>query len=406
VRILIGADTFAPDINGSATFAKRLAVALKQRGHDVHVTAPAPDRHHGTRVEEHDGVELVVHRQRSWRWLPHPWLRFALPWEVVRTSRRLMREVRPDVVHFQSHIVVGRGLAIAAKEAGIRLIGTNHVMAENVAQHVTILPPPLLRALVRSQWKAAGKVFGMADEVTTPTLRSSEYLEQMTGLTGVHSISNGIDAHDYTPSFEPRTENRIIFVGRLDEEKHIDELLRATALLDPALDVRVDIVGGGEDEHRLKRIAAELGVTDRVVFHGRVSDEDLRRMLTAAAVFAMPSRAELQCIAAMEAMATALPVVAADAMALPHLVHPGENGYLYEPGDIEEFAEHLTSVLTASPEEYTAMKKASQRIVAAHDLKATIDTFEALYRGDPVTDPVTEPVPVQPARKPRNGAGR
>ena len=107
----------------------------------------------------------------------------------------------------------------------------------------------------------------------------------------------------------------------------------------------------------------------------------------------MPSRAELQCIAAMEAMSSALPVVAANAMALPHLVHPGENGYLYEPGDIDEFAEHLTTVLTAQPAEYLAMQKASQRIVAAHDLKQTVDTFEALYRGESVTDPVTEPVP-------------
>jgi len=50
-------------------------------------------------------------------------------------------------------------------------------------------------------------------------------------------------------------------------------------------------------------------------------------------------------------------------------------------------------VLTAKPAEYLAMQKASQRIVAAHDLKKTVDTFEALYRGESVTDPVTEPVP-------------
>lgn len=405
MRILIGADTFAPDINGSANFAKRLAVALKLRGHDVHVTAPAPDRHHGTRVEEHDGVELTVHRLRSWPWLPHPWFRFALPWAIVRNGRRLVKLVKPDVVHFQSHIVVGRGLAIAAREAGIRLIGTNHTMAENIAQHVTILPPFLLKRLIASQWRAAARVFGMADEVTTPTKRSSDYLEQMTGLTGVHSISNGIDTSFYTPSFEPRTDNRIVFVGRLDEEKHIDELLKATARLDPALDAHVDIVGGGEDEHRLKRIAADLGVNGRVTFHGRISDEKLRSLLTEASVFAMPSRAELQCIAAMEAMATALPVVAANAMALPHLVHPGENGYLYEPGDIDEFAQHLTTVLTASPAAYTKMKKASQRIVALHDMLQTVEAFEALYRGDSVTDPVTEPVPAPSARKPRPARG-
>jgi glycosyltransferase involved in cell wall biosynthesis len=106
----------------------------------------------------------------------------------------------------------------------------------------------------------------------------------------------------------------------------------------------------------------------------------------------------------MEAMASALPVVAANAMALPHLVHPGANGYLYEPGDIPSFAAHLTSVLTAPREEYLAMQKVSQRIVAKHDLQATVDVFEALYRGETVADPVTEPVPLPKGTA--SGAGR
>ena len=62
-------------------------------------------------------------------------------------------------------------------------------------------------------------------------------------------------------------------------------------------------------------------------------------------------------------------------------------------------------MLTASQKQLDDMKRASQRIVAKHDLKATVDTFEALYRGDPVTDPVTEPVPVPSARKSRTARG-
>lgn len=404
MRILIGADTFAPDINGSASFSKRLAVVLTQRGHEVHIVAPSATGRARSGPEIHDGVEITVHRWHSWRWYPHPWLRFALPWRAKPNGRKVIEQVKPDVVHFQSHIIVGGGLAPAAKAKGIRLIGTNHVMAENIAQHVTILPPPMLRWLIRTQWKAARDVYALADVVTTPTKRSSDYFEKMTGLGDVHSISNGIDAANYRPSFEPRTENRIVFVGRLDEEKCIHELLQATALLDASLDARVDIVGNGEDLHRLERLARELKIADRVTFHGKISDEKLRDILSAGAVFAMPSRAELQCIAAMEAMSSALPVVAANAMALPHLVHPGENGYLYEPGDIPAFAAHLNAVLTAAPAEYTEMKKASQRIVAKHDLQATVDVFEALYRGETVADPVTEPVPVPKGSD--DGAGR
>ena len=89
-------------------------------------------------------------------------------------------------------------------------------------------------------------------------------------------------------------------------------------------------------------------------------------------------------------MASGLPVVAANAMALPHLVHDGENGYLFEPGNVADLAEKLTTVLTASPEELDRMKRTSLAYTAPHDIESTLLTFESLYRGEKVIDPVTE----------------
>jgi hypothetical protein len=104
----------------------------------------------------------------------------------------------------------------------------------------------------------------------------------------------------------------------------------------------------------------------------------------------MPSIAELQSIATMEALASGLPVVAANAMALPHLVHDGRNGYLFEPGDVEAFAARLTDVLTMPEEQLQAFKRESLKIVEAHDINRTITTFEELYRGHKVVEPLIE----------------
>ena len=106
-------------------------------------------------------------------------------------------------------------------------------------------------------------------------------------------------------------------------------------------------------------------------------------------LFAMPSIAELQSIATMEAMASGLPIVAADAMALPHLVHDQANGYLFKPSDAQDLANKLTLVLTAPPEHLEALKRESLKLIAAHDIKRTLNTFECLYRGEPVGDLVT-----------------
>jgi len=389
LRVLIGADTFPPDVNGAANFASRLAAGLTERGHDVHVEAPAFDRHHGDFREEHDGATFTVHRIYSWRWFPHDWLRFVLPWRSQAHAARLLDAIKPDVVHIQSHIVVGRGLARQAAKRGIPVIGTNHFMPENMIEH-TLLPRFLRRKAIQIAWNDAAKTFALCDAVTSPSRKAADFLEAETNLRGVHAISCGIDASLYTPSFAKRTENRVVFVGRVTGEKHIDVLLRAIATLDAKLDVKLDIVGGGDLMNQLKQLARELGIADRVDFLGHVSDEQLRATLTRATVFAIPSIAELQSIATMEAMASALPVVAANAMALPHLVHTGENGYLFEPGNVSDLAAKLTDVLTLPDDELQRMKKSSLKYIAAHDIQRTISIFESLYRGEPVTDPVTD----------------
>ena len=387
IRVLIAADTFAPDVNGAARFAERLAAGLVARGHDVRVLAPAASRKHGTFAETHEGQPLTVYRLHSWRWYPHDWLRFALPWIIRRHARQILDTFQPDVVHFQSHINMGRGVTIEAEKRRIRIIGTNHFMPENMLEF-SMVPKALQERVIAAAWKAARRTFGRAEAVTTPTVRAAQFLEKYTGLAGVLAISCGIDADNYEPNFEPRTENRVLFVGRITGEKQIDVLLKAVALLDTQLNTQVEIVGGGDQKRNLENLADSLGIRDRVTFTGYVTDAELRAAYTRATVFAMPSIAELQSIATMEAMASGLPVVAANAMALPHLVHDGENGFLFEPSNPKDLAAKLTTVLTAGPNELDALKHESLRLIEAHDINRTLNTFENLYRGEPVAENV------------------
>ncbi|TAL42140.1 MAG: glycosyltransferase family 4 protein, partial [Salinibacterium sp.] len=208
----MGADIFAPNINGASSFICRLAAGLVERGHDVHIAAPATSWSAiGTFTETHEGQPMTVHRINSWRWYPHPWLRFVLPWRVKQNSARILDAVKPDVVHFQSHVVIGRGMTIEAAKRGIRIIGTNHTMPENLLEH-TLLPKAIWPFAVRLAWAAADRSYRRAERVTTPTRKAAEYLEAHTSIRGVIPISCGIDAHHYTPNFAPRTDNLIVFL--------------------------------------------------------------------------------------------------------------------------------------------------------------------------------------------------
>lgn len=390
LRIVIAADTFAPDINGAARFAERLAGGLARHGHEIHIIAPSYDSSHGPRIELHDGSELMVHRMRSHRLPQHKTLRWPAPWGLRRNIRKILKEVQPNALHIQSHLVIGRFAVQAAKGLGIKLLATNHIMPENLIRY-SLLPKFIHKAAKALVWKDAGRILSKMEYVTTPTRRAAQLLEASSGLKGVLAISCGIEASKFanrTPT--TNTNPTFLFLGRLDDEKRINILLRAVASLSEFPSVRVELVGDGGEREALKKLAAELGIQDRVAFLGHIKDEELPATYERCTAFVMPSIAELQSIATMEAMASGRPVIGADAMALPHLVHDGDNGYLFPPDDVAALADRLKRILTADQAELDRLSENSLTLIQAHDIQTTLKIFEDLYRGEGSAESTTD----------------
>ncbi|WP_335987698.1 glycosyltransferase [Glycomyces sp. MUSA5-2] len=385
LRIAITADTYWPDVNGAANFAHRLATGLASRGHDVHVICPSTRNEPFT--ETVGGV--TVHRIASVRTPFHPTFRFCPPWRAAKAVPALLAAIEPDLVHTQAHFLIGRSAVRAAVAAGTPLVATNHFMPENL---MGFGPAPRWthRLIAAAAWRDLARVYDRATVCTTPTPRAAELLERNGLDRPVIAISCGIDRGRYAGSTGPAAAPTVLFTGRLEAEKNVDELLTAAASLPD--DVRIELVGDGSARPRLERQAADLGIADRVVFHGFITDDEVVQAYQRAHVFCMPGTAELQSIATMEAMAAGKPVVAADAMALPHLVRPGRNGWLYPPGDTAELALRLGAIL-ADEAVRTAMGKASLDLIASHDLDATLDEYERVYR-DIANVPVPAPEPV------------
>ncbi|GAA5063088.1 glycosyltransferase involved in cell wall biosynthesis [Thermocatellispora tengchongensis] len=378
-RVMIATDTYPPDVNGAAYFTHRLATGLAARGNDVHVVCASDDGK--ARTERVEGV--LVHRLRSARLMVHPTMRVSVPTRLdVYVSA-----IAPDVVHTQGHFVVGRAAVAAARRAGVPVVATNHFMPDNLFQFAHI--PARLRAKAGDlAWRDFRRIFSRADHVTTPTRIAAGLLAEKGFAREVEAVSCGIDLSRFHPFAEPKAWARklfdlpdrptVLFVGRLDEEKRLDEPIRALPHVLNTTDAQLALVGSGSKREELERLAHRIGVGDRVRFLGFVPDEALPQAYAAADLFCMPGVAELQSIATLEAMASGLPVVAADAMALPHLVHPGENGHLYRPGDVLSLARHLTEILT-SDDGRARMGAASREIALTHDHQASLARFEAIY---------------------------
>jgi glycosyltransferase involved in cell wall biosynthesis len=180
----------------------------------------------------------------------------------------------------------------------------------------------------------------------------------------------------------------VLFAGRLAEEKHVDVLIKAVAATPADLNVHLEVVGGGEVRPSLEALVERLGLQERVKFLGLASDEELREAYIRADLFCMPGTAELQSLVTLEAMSASTPVLLADAMALPHLVRDGENGYLFRPNDSADLAQKITRIFRLPAEERKAMGDASRCMVEPHSIQGTLQTFEDLYYGANYEDKV------------------
>ena len=381
LTILIAADTYPPHVNGAAQFGYRLAKGMTARGHDVHVLACRPGK--GPSYSEFSD-EATVHRLRSHSVPTHEYFRVTFPWEIKKEIGLLFDRIQPDVVHIQSHYMIGEHVLYEAVKRGIRVVATNHFMPENLNPFLPF--PQWFKDIVgRISWRDMGKVMGQADVVTTPTPLAAKAMHQHAFLRQVLPLSNGIDAAAYElhpdETAERHASPTVLFAGRLAEEKHVDVLIDAVAKTPKELDIHLEIVGGGEVRPALEAQVARLGLKDRVRFLGLASDAELRKAYITADVFCMPGTAELQSLVTLEAMSASTPVLLANAMALPHLVRDGENGYLFIPNDSDDLAAKLTLVFSLPDHERDAMGKTSREMVESHGIARTLQTFEDIYRG-------------------------
>ena len=374
MKIVLGADQYPEYINGAATFTARLAAGLAADGHTVDLLWPSVDGSHDTHLQD----SVRVHRLTSVRLPGRPRMQALDPRTARRQVEQVLHVARPDVVHVQSHLGLGRTLLRSAKGSGIPVVATNHFMPENLLHHVPVVRT-FPRTATRLAWRDLERVYVAADLLSVPSPRAAELLAASTSLPAAEVVSCGIDLDRFARTTRDATSSPcVLFVGRLEQEKHVDELLRAFALLPDELHARLEVVGMGSLRPALEALAADLGLSRSVRFLGVATDGELLAAYAGADVFVMPGTAELQSIATLEAMATGLPVVAADAMALPHLVRPLVNGHLYTPGDVQALRDKLADVL-ANPVLRAELGRGSRDIAETHGMEYTVTAFERHY---------------------------
>src|SRR5918993_3448131 len=195
------------------------------------------------------------------------------------------------------------------------------------------------------------------------------------GPAGVHVLPSGVPAAAFAPAATPG--EGVVFVGRLHRQKGVHTLVRAVPLLPPG--TRVTLVGDGPERAAVERLAAGLGVADRVRVTGFLPHAEGLALLAAARVAVLPSAYEELGTALVEAMAAARPVVASRVGGIPELVRDGVDGLLVPPGDPVALAAALTRVLT-DPGLAVALGSCGRQRVAEDDWRRLARRTLQVYR--------------------------
>lgn len=366
MRILFVADDLYPGFGGQARATEGHIAALTARGHRIVVIAgrePEPTR-------PPDGVRVV--RLPSVR-LFRAQTRFAWP-----AYRRVAAEVEAaDVVHVNTPTPLAVVTARIAKRAGVPFVMGVHTQIETSTLQVPLVGPLLAPAL--AAWYRG--VFARADLLVAPTTFARATARAFTHRD-CEVVSNGIDVAAWRTRGDDRPRDgvkRLVYVGRLSAEKRPQDLLDLIARLGDGYELA--IAGTGPLEGDLRRRVAAPPLAGRVRVLGYVTETQKRALLAEADVFVMPSPAELQSIATLEAMAVgcAVATVGYDTSAVSGIVRDSGAGVVLPVGDARAQAQALRALLHDTRALGDARARAAA-YAAAHDLGEVAKILEAHYR--------------------------
>lgn len=369
MRIGIFSETYTPYISGLVTSEVMLKHALEKQGHEVYVVTANIESF----KYEYDEKERVLKIPGLPTGIYDSRLTSIYP---VRAVKKI-KSWKLDVIHSQTEFAVGTFARIIAKQYNIPLVHTYHTMYEDYIHYVT-------KGYFKKSTKKLLEYFTKfycdttATELIVPTTKTYKlFTEKYKFEKNIHIIPTGIEVDRFFEENISKEEVQnlrkrldlskkdfvILFVGRLAEEKNVEFLINSQKNLNKEYkNIKLIIVGDGPDKEKYEKLSNSLGLSNNIIFTGKVAWGDMPYYYHVSDVFATASKTETQGLTIIEAMASQVVPVCMRDEAFQSMVTEELNGLFFVTN--EEYEAEIKR-LYLNPKELKRFDKQA-RIQAEH----------------------------------------
>lgn len=382
MRIGIFTDTYPPYINGVSTSIKMMEKALRQKGHQVFIVTVNTENmkykyEENGRVIRIPGIPTGIYDYRLTGIYPVRVLNKIKKWNL-------------DVIHSHTEFGVGTFARIVAKQYNIPLVHTYHTMYEDYTHYIT-------HGYFDKSSKKLTEYFTKfycdktATELIVPSQKTYALFKDKYKVDrNVHIVPTGIDVERFyaekldqnkvkaiKKELKLKDEKVILYIGRLAEEKNVELLIESQVSLAKKYNSKLLIVGSGPDLEKYKKLAKKLKIEKNVIFTGAVPWENVPYYYAQASVFATASTSETQGLTVIEAMASGLPVIAAEDKAFEGVVVDELNGKFFKTK--REYKKCIEELFNDS-KKLEFMSKQARITADSHSLKYYADQILYVYK--------------------------
>ena len=362
-------------VGGSGIVATELGKALAVRGHEVHLVSTDPPFRLG---EYQAGLAFHQVHTPSYPLFREPQYVLSLANKVVQVAREFELQIihaHYAIPHATAALLSRQVLESAGRAPAPKVVTTLH------GTDITLVgSDPSYSEIVAYSIERSDGVTAVSRSLRDATRR-----ELCVGRD-IEVIPNFLDCEVYYRRQVPGLRQRlapdestklVIHVSNFRPVKRIDAVMEVFARIARAVPAKLLLVGDGPEHGTAYRLGRDLNVAHQVEMLG--AQEDIIPLLSAADVFLLPSAQESFGLAALEAMACDVPVVASRVGGLPEVIEHGVTGFLHDPGDLDGMAESAIALLTDPALHVSVADAACSRVREQFCVDLVVPMYERYY---------------------------